>query len=520
MGATKRMSNGEAKLIGPHPSVIHVAAQYMSHEAIEKKLFAHIVDNPQDRSSAEAREDSIRLQGVTWIDQTRRALSLPIRTYTTACSYYHHFRLANPGVADQAWADTAAAALLLACKAEDTLKKSRDILAAAYNLKTHDNLSSDDVVFDMPSKAVIGLERMMLEASGFDFRAKYPHDFMTKLGKSLAQTNVDPEGTRSVARLAWTVLTDLYRTFAPLKQTTQTMALAALELAAQLTAATSDSGECAIRDQIHSFNYQKANTSRGEVMETLLDLLDLYTHHTAGSILGTKYSLEHFLRIRLGLNKESEENALLRHTQAKGKVENGEQGPTLKVANGHPTPVSPPQAGTQAQQQPAAGLQYPPVPEGGGTLRFMLNPQLVAEEKTEVQKYFKEEWEEYDEEIEVPLPRTRSKSRDLASNRDRDRDRDDRTKDRATDRERDRMPERERDRARDREPERARDRARDSGRERDWERENGRHDARPSGRDRERDREWRYDDRRYEDDRYDRRDGRRYDEYDRRRDRR
>lgn len=44
--------------------------------------------------------------------------------------------------------DAAAAALFNACKIEDTLKKSRDILCAAYNLKLPpaEHLSPDDPV--------------------------------------------------------------------------------------------------------------------------------------------------------------------------------------------------------------------------------------------------------------------------------------------------------------------------------------------------------------------------------------
>lgn len=44
--------------------------------------------------------------------------------------------------------DAAAAALFTACKIEDTLKKSRDIVCAAYNLKLppSEQVSADDLV--------------------------------------------------------------------------------------------------------------------------------------------------------------------------------------------------------------------------------------------------------------------------------------------------------------------------------------------------------------------------------------
>jgi len=48
------------------------------------------------------------------------------------------------------YADAAAAALFTACKIEDTLKKSREILCAAYNLRVpaSEHLTPDDSVRD------------------------------------------------------------------------------------------------------------------------------------------------------------------------------------------------------------------------------------------------------------------------------------------------------------------------------------------------------------------------------------
>jgi len=78
-----------------------------------------------------------------------RALTLarPVRTFSTAVSYYHKFRLVHKDNEYQ-YQDAAAAALLTDCKIEDTLKKSREILCAAYNLKVSpaEHLSSDDNV--------------------------------------------------------------------------------------------------------------------------------------------------------------------------------------------------------------------------------------------------------------------------------------------------------------------------------------------------------------------------------------
>jgi CTD kinase subunit beta len=55
--------------------------------------------------------------------------------------------------------DAAAAALFTACKVEDTLKKSRDILCAAYNLKLSpsEQHSPDDSVSATVQSMVINL---------------------------------------------------------------------------------------------------------------------------------------------------------------------------------------------------------------------------------------------------------------------------------------------------------------------------------------------------------------------------
>lgn len=92
----------------------------------------------------------MRLQGVAYIDEVRRTLQLPVRTFNTAAIYWHKFRLLH-GEWEYAWEPAAAAALFTACKIEDTLKKSREILAAHWNSKVGvgEQLSSDDPVCDI-----------------------------------------------------------------------------------------------------------------------------------------------------------------------------------------------------------------------------------------------------------------------------------------------------------------------------------------------------------------------------------
>lgn len=95
----------------------------------------------------------------------------------------------------------------------------------------------------------------MLEASGFDFRNRYPQRLLIKLAKSC---NLDKD---TAGILAYNACLDLYRTFAPLKQSTQTIALACVEIAARLLNLDMAPivGEA-------GFDYKKWATSRAEIM--------------------------------------------------------------------------------------------------------------------------------------------------------------------------------------------------------------------------------------------------------------
>ena len=93
----------------------------------------------------------------------------------------------------------------------------------------------------------------MLEASGFDFRNRYPQNIVLKLAKHYL---VDRD---TVGKTAYYISLDLYRTFAPLKQTTATMAIACVELSGRIY-------EQPISDLEATKTYDRWRTSRPEVM--------------------------------------------------------------------------------------------------------------------------------------------------------------------------------------------------------------------------------------------------------------
>lgn len=94
----------------------------------------------------------------------------------------------------------------------------------------------------------------MLESSGFDFRTRHVQKILAKLARQY-QLSKDSE----VSDLAYRIALDLYRTYAPVKQSTPSMAFSCLELAGRL-----------LDQRIHPVesgaDYERWKTSREEVM--------------------------------------------------------------------------------------------------------------------------------------------------------------------------------------------------------------------------------------------------------------
>ncbi|KAL8727320.1 MAG: hypothetical protein Q9181_005752 [Wetmoreana brouardii] len=338
-------------------------------------------------------------------------MHLPVRTYNTAVVYFHKFRLVHPE--NTGFIDAAAAALFTACKIEDTLKKSRDILCAAHNLKltASEQVTPDDPIFENHAKIIIGVERLMLEASGFDFRNRYPQRLLLKIAKVYS---VDKA---TAGKTAYNMSLDLYRTFAPLKQTTPTMAIACIELAGRVL-------DSPITELEAGKDYGRWKTTRQEIMETLLDLLDLYTHHRASTIVGQDHVLEKFISIRIALNQEASADDSPRFTESKRKkaLTNGTTSNGVKEKKDPRGLTSPPDAASPKDiksPQPLGLTSVTGTPVQGkpglkeGTVRFMLDPERARNEKHTFAEYFKVDEEEY--EVEVENDRRRDSAIRMAS---------------------------------------------------------------------------------------------------------
>lgn len=345
-----------------------------------------------------------------------------MKTFDTAAIYYHKFRVRFPSN-EYNYEDVALAALFVACKAEDTIKKSKEILCAAHNLRQpHDQKTPDDKVglsglcqgdicpsslltrpkiFEAPSRFTVGLERHILETIGFDFRVQYPQKLLIKLVRRMfprEDESVRDEGKKFL-HVAYDMSIDLYKTFAPVKQTTFTLVLAILELTALLMGTDPE--------KMKEFKTESAwHTERACILETILDLLDLYTQFPKSTKVGLRFDLTKLMDVKIDFN-----NLLAREKFQRYYGWCDRCGPDLfdtrSATPGSATSpaTNPSLPGSVSMKRKRAASE--------GTQRFVFDADEARREKELVARYFEDEYEEHEIEVEEPIkdPEPRHSSR-------------------------------------------------------------------------------------------------------------
>lgn len=239
----------------------------------------------------------------------------------------------------------------------------------------------------------------MLEASGFDFRSRYPQKHIIKLAK---HSGLDQDATK----MAYQIMLDTYRTFVPLKQTCATMAFACVELTTVILERQQDN----FRSD-STTKYKNWRTTRAEVLETMLDLLDLYTHFQKSSIIGPLYNMDKFISIKIKLNQELDDNkSLTRYTELHETVKMNGYKPNINTPKTPITPASPSDTRINGKDVASPATLSPRSSGSGrrgigargqeGTVRFMIDADQAKQEKDTVAEYFKVEYEDYEIEVE------------------------------------------------------------------------------------------------------------------------
>lgn len=173
---------------------------------------------------------------------------------------------------------------------EDTSKKARDIIFAAYVLRNPQGpeLNSESPQIEEQRRRVIGLERMILETQCFDFRQRHPQPFLIKFARVLGVGE-------DITRQAWDIVTDSYRTYLPMKGPPHLIALASLVLSSHFlnTSLEIDTDRFVVSTQ--------------DLYSALDDLLDLYMHCKGQAIAGAVCSAARLMEIKSDLFKHHEQ---------------------------------------------------------------------------------------------------------------------------------------------------------------------------------------------------------------------
>lgn len=251
-------------------------------------------------------------------------------------------------------------------------------------------------MFEGPSRFTVGLERHILETIGFDFRVQFPQKLVIKVIRKMfpwGKPEQEKKG-REVLRTGYDMSIDIYKTFAPIKQSSSTLAHAILELTFAVM------GED--RTQLQELMGNTSRSSRARLYETMLDLLDLYTQFPKSTKVGPRIDLKKMMDVKIEVNKLLKADGLPRYSGLCGScpkdaldlkpVTPGSA--TSPVTNGSLT-------GSGSAKRKGAASE--------GTLRFVFDAEEARKERDLVAEYTNDEYEEYEVEVEEPVrePETR-----------------------------------------------------------------------------------------------------------------
>jgi CTD kinase subunit beta len=335
----------------------------------------------------------------------------------------------------------------------------------------------------------VELERNCLEAVGLELETRHPQEYL--LATLQTSYKVDPRNSdhKTLLKAAWDISTDLNLTFALLKQPTDVMALAVAELAFRLhnrkvpnvvfpnqpasdqTKSTMEAHPTASTEELAKLGLDVNATGpstevadepesphaslRGGILETMLDVLDLYTTHRPASFAGSRFAPDRIMQVQITLNRMADRYQIPRYGHwIDDYIIN--EGPKFLHelagdASGTTSPINGNLNGNRSGSARPSG-------EVIAVRRFVLQPSDANEELDNLDEYYVSREEEYDAEEETTEWETAS-----------DDDEPPPPPHSTTARER---PPRERDDVREadyaRDRHRARDQARDRDRDRDW----------------------------------------------------
>ncbi|CDR39383.1 CYFA0S03e02696g1_1 [Cyberlindnera fabianii] len=224
--------------------------------------------------------DQKRSQMFNFLMKICHALRFPVRTLESAMVLYQRFYLHNK-FDGQNYYDVALTSLFLATKNEDTVKKLRDIILTATQLRGAP-LSNDQV--EAYRRKLMNVEFKMLEIISFDFRVAHVEEYIVKIGKKL-------KIPQEICYLAWLIAYDSYQLEVALKVPANAIAFAVLQIA------------CLINKQNIRVMYKEYHCSHFAVNEAMIDILDFFMNSYNFTLLSSmRPELKNeFFNIKVGM---------------------------------------------------------------------------------------------------------------------------------------------------------------------------------------------------------------------------
>lgn len=219
------------------------------------------------------------------------SLKLPTRTLETAMNYYQRYFLYNK-FDTAVFYDVGLTALFTACKNEDTIKKSRDLITIANQIR---NLTLTPEQAESYRKKILVLESKLLETISFDFRNFHIEEFLIKISKDL-------HISKEVTYLSWLISIDSFQTEIALRFTQHSIAIACLIIGSKLK------DEQQIFNDDEKFKPERYATTFQSINEIMIEILDLFISSFNLTFFSTNSELceyqNKFLDIRIPLSNE------------------------------------------------------------------------------------------------------------------------------------------------------------------------------------------------------------------------
>ncbi|CAB4486937.1 cyclin-like protein [Rhizophagus irregularis] len=194
----------------------------------------YINNTPSRRDGTSLTEERItRRVGMKFLLNVSWNLNIPQNTIATAATYYHRFFMLRSFKRHHKY-EIAGACILLACKTEETMRKISQVSSscAKFARKDLSPYVKDEGEIEHWSRTIKKKEPMIAATLCFDLAINKPYKVLLDFVKTLK--GVEKTVLQNFASHAWAIINDSYLTPMCLFQKPETIASAAIYIAAQM----------------------------------------------------------------------------------------------------------------------------------------------------------------------------------------------------------------------------------------------------------------------------------------------